>query len=87
VDERLEDLRARLNAIAEEIADLAHAQLRQALRAGARSRGGECDDGASPARHKTDAMAAERRLSRARRSVLKAASLLYETAGPAGEED
>ncbi len=31
-DERLDDLRARLDAIAEEIADMAHAKLREAVR-------------------------------------------------------
>lgn len=58
-DERFEQLRARLDDIAEEIADLGHARLREAVRTG-------------------DAAAAadERRLSRARRSVLKAAALL-----------
>jgi hypothetical protein len=57
-DERLEALRARLDDIAEEIADIAHAKLREAL------------DGS------TKAAADERRLGRARRSVLKAAVLL-----------
>jgi chorismate mutase len=58
-DERLEDLRARLDAIAEEIADLGHARLKEAIRTGS-----------------AKATADERRLSRARRSVMKAAVLL-----------
>jgi len=58
-DERLDHLRARLGDIAEEIADLGHARLRDAVNTGSAA-----------------AAADERRLSRARRSVLKAAALL-----------
>jgi hypothetical protein len=54
-----EQLRSRLEAIAEEIADLGHARLREQLRTGS-----------------AEAAADERRLSRARRAVLKAAALL-----------
>jgi hypothetical protein len=58
-DERLDELRSRLEAIAEELADLSLSKLREAI---------EATDG--------DAVAQERRLARARRSVLKAVSLL-----------
>jgi len=68
-DDRLEDLRARLDDIAEELADLGRAQLRAAIN----------DDDAGAA-------AAERRLSRARRSVLKAAALLGGQASPTDED-
>ncbi len=57
--ERLHELRSRLEAIAEELADLGHASLTEALDTGS----------AAPE-------AEERRLSRARRAVLKAAALL-----------
>ena len=57
--DRLEDLRSRLEAIAEELADLGQATLVEALETG------------SPAPE-----AQERRLSRARREVLKAAAML-----------
>lgn len=55
----IDDLRQRLDAIAEELADLAMAQLRDSI------------DGDN-----RDALAEERRLSRARRAVEKAAALL-----------
>jgi hypothetical protein len=58
-DERLPELRARLDAIAEELADLSRAKLLEAL------------DTGSDAPQKE-----ERRLSGARRAVLKAAALL-----------
>jgi hypothetical protein len=58
-DTGLEDIRARLAAIAEDIADLAQAKLREAVETGS-----------------ADAAAGERRLSRARRAVLKAEALL-----------
>jgi hypothetical protein len=57
--ERLHELRSRLEAIAEELADLGRASLTEALDTGS----------AAPE-------AEERRLSRARRAVLKAAALL-----------
>ncbi len=57
--ERLHELRSRLEAIAEELADLGRASLAEALDTGS----------AAPE-------AEERRLSRARRAVLKAAALL-----------
>jgi hypothetical protein len=57
--ERLQEIRSRLDAIAEELADLGRAKLREAL------------DGGDQALE-----VEERRLSRARRSVLKAAALL-----------
>ena len=57
--ERLHELRSRLEAIAEELADLGRANLAEALDTG--SAAPEAD---------------ERRLSRARRAVLKAAALL-----------
>ena len=58
-DEQLNELRSRLDDIAEEIADIGRAKLRQAL---------DSDD--------AQAVSDERRLTRARRSVLKAAALL-----------
>ena len=58
-DERLEDLRARLEDIAEELASLGYGKLKEAIETG-----------------KAEAAAEERVLGRARRSVLKAASLL-----------
>jgi hypothetical protein len=57
----LDELRSRLEAVAEELADIAHQKLREALASGGQ-----------------EALAEERRLGRARRSVLKAASLLGE---------
>jgi hypothetical protein len=60
-EDRLEDLRSRLDAIAEELADLGRAKLVEALGSGE----------AAPE-------AEERRFSRARRAVLKAAALLGE---------
>ncbi len=65
-EDRLEDLRSRLDAIAEELADLGRAKLVEALDTGE----------ATPE-------AEERRFSRARRAVLKAAALLGE--GPEEE--
>ncbi|MCA1696370.1 MAG: hypothetical protein LC749_17540, partial [Actinobacteria bacterium] len=59
--EQLDDIRARLEQISEELADLALVQLREAVDAG--------DDGAGAA-------AEERRLTRARRAVDKAAAVL-----------
>lgn len=59
----MDDLRSRLHAIAEELADLGRAKLVEALDTG----------DAAPERE-------ERRLSRARRAVLKAAALLSEPA-------
>jgi hypothetical protein len=64
----IEELRLRLQEIAEELADLAHETLRAAVRAGG-----------SP-----EEVAQERRLARARRSVLKAVSVL---SGPDGGDD
>ncbi len=58
-EERLQELRSRLEAIAEELADLGRAKLVEALESGEAAP--ELD---------------ERRLSRARRAVLKAAALL-----------
>jgi hypothetical protein len=55
----LDDIRGRLEGIAEELADLAMEALREAIEGGERSR-----------------PAAERRLTQARRSVERAASLL-----------
>jgi hypothetical protein len=55
----LDDIRGRLESIAEELADLAMDALREAIDAGERGRPAE-----------------ERRLSQARRSVERAASLL-----------
>jgi hypothetical protein len=57
--ERLHEIRSRLDAIAEELADLGRAKLTEAL---------DSEDQAPQAE--------ERRLSRARRAVLKAAALL-----------
>jgi hypothetical protein len=61
MSEQLDDIRSRLEAISEELADLALVQLREAVDAG--------DDGAGAA-------AQERRLTRARRAVDKAAAVL-----------
>ena len=58
-DERLEDLRARLEDIAEELASIGYGKLKEAMETGSAS-----------------AAADERLLGRARRSVLKAMSLL-----------
>ncbi len=62
-----ERLRAALEDIAEELADMGRAQLSEAIRTDSKA-----------------AVAAERRLSRARRAVLKAAALLAE-AGEGGD--
>ncbi|HUB68883.1 MAG TPA: hypothetical protein VL984_00535 [Acidimicrobiales bacterium] len=62
-----EELSSRLEAIAEELAEIAHAKLREAV-----------EDGAP------EALAEERRLTRARRSVLRAAALL---GGPTGSDE
>jgi hypothetical protein len=62
VGERIDDLRARLEGIAEELADLALDQLRQAVDAGPDERAART--------------AEERRLTRARRAVEKAAAIL-----------
>lgn len=64
--EDLDDLRDRLRGIAEELADLALDRLRHAV--------DDADDADDPAR----AAAEERRLTRARRAVEKAAGLLDE---------
>ena len=66
--EDLDDLRDRLHGIAEELADLALDRLRQAVAA---------EDPDDPGR----AAAEERRLTRARRAVEKAAGLLDEPDG------
>lgn len=65
--ENLDDLRDRLRGIAEELADLALDRLRCAVDA-------DTDDPRDPGR----AAAEERRLTRARRAVEKAADLLDE---------
>lgn len=57
----LDDIRARLDAIAEELADLAMERLRESIDAGG-----------------TELPVDERRLTRARRAVEKAAALLRE---------
>jgi hypothetical protein len=62
---RLDDVQARLEAIAEELGDLALDRLRAAVDAGA-----------------TKTPADERLITRARRSVEKAASLLEEAGSP-----
>jgi hypothetical protein len=66
-DERLEELRARLDGIAEELADIGLAKLKEAV--------GE---------DHPEAAAEERRLARARRSVMKASALLT---GASAEDD
>ncbi len=65
-EDQLQAMRSRLDAIAEELADLGRAKLMEALETG-----------------RSGAEAEERRLSRARRAVLKAATLL----GERGEEE
>jgi hypothetical protein len=65
-EDQLQDLRSRLDAIAEELADLGRAKLMEALETG-----------------RSGPEAEERRLSRARRAVVKAAVLL----GEGGEEE
>ncbi len=88
-DERLEDLRSRLDAIAEELADLGYAKLAEAARlaqAGERSRGARQADDAGTGTGSAEADAAERRIGRARRSVLRAAALLSDS-GEAGAGD
>jgi hypothetical protein len=67
VTAHVDDLRSRLETIAEELADLALARLREAL------------DGDDASR--AEAAADERRLTRARRSVEKAATLLQSPNG------
>jgi len=62
-----DELRSRLEAIADELAEIAHARLRDAV------------EGGGP-----EALAEERRLTRARRSVLRAAALL---GGPAAGDE
>jgi hypothetical protein len=61
-EDRLEDLRSRLDAVADELADMGRAKLMEALDTG-----------------DTAPQAQERRLSKARRAVLKAAALLGKT--------
>ncbi|HUQ64175.1 MAG TPA: hypothetical protein VM121_10510 [Acidimicrobiales bacterium] len=61
MSEQLDDIRSRLETISEELADLALVHLREAVDAG--------EDGAGAA-------ATERRLTRARRSIDKAAAVL-----------
>jgi hypothetical protein len=63
-DDRLEELAGRLDSLAEDLADLALDRLRAAAA-----------DGDDPA----PAVAEERRLTRARRAVEKAAALLRDT--------
>ena len=67
----LEDVRSRLDSLAEELADLALDRLREAAESG--------DD-------RERLLAEERRLTRARRAVEKAAALLADRAG-AGDLD
>ena len=62
-----ERLKAALEDIAEELADMGRAKLSEAIRTDS-----------------TEAVATERRLSRARRAVLKAAALLGEGVGDDG---
>jgi hypothetical protein len=64
-----ERLRTALENISEELADMARAQLSEAVRS-----------------HSAEAEAAERRLSRARRAVLKAAALLRDIGDGEGDE-
>jgi hypothetical protein len=71
VSDRLDDIRSRLEAISEELADLALVQLREAV-------GSDDGDGAA------DATARERRLTRARRAVDKAAAVLESPGGAPG---
>jgi hypothetical protein len=68
VSDRLDDIQSRLEAISEELADLALVQLREAVD------GGDSDAAAGAA-------AEERRLTRARRAVDKAAGLLASERG------
>ena len=68
-------IRARLESISEELADLALDRLREAV-------SGDTDGGADAG---AGAAAAERRLTRARRAVDKAAALLADR--PAHDED
>ena len=69
-EERWQDLRSRLDAIAEELADLGRDKLVEALESGQ----------SGPERQ-------ERRLSRARRAVLKAAALLGPEPGADSDDD
>jgi hypothetical protein len=66
----LEDLRARLTTIAEELADVALVQLRATV-----------EDGDA------DAARAEKKITRARRSVEKAAMLLADVDGAGADDD
>jgi hypothetical protein len=66
--ERLHEIRSRLDAIAEELADLGRAELTEAL---------DSEDQAPQAE--------ERRLSRARRAVLKAAAMLADDDDDVGQ--
>ena len=67
--ERLEEMRAQLEGIAEELASIGYDKLKEAIESGS-----------------ADAAAEERRLGRARRSVLKAAGLLRGASEEADEE-
>lgn len=69
-EDRRQELRSRLDAIAEELADLGRDKLLEALDTG-----------------RAEPEAEERRLSRARRAVLKAAALLAGEEGGRFEED
>jgi hypothetical protein len=89
--ERLEEIRHQLEAIAEELADMAMASLRGALEGGEELRSGFGEEasvgrarragGAPAAVRGTGAAAEERLLTNARRAVLKAANLLAASAG------
>ena len=61
MDDRLEEIATRLDAVAEELAELAIDRLRSAVEQG-----------------DTDGAAQERRITRARRAVEKAAAVLHE---------
>ncbi|MDQ4096306.1 MAG: hypothetical protein M3144_00335 [Actinomycetota bacterium] len=69
----MEDLRARLEAIAEELADLALDRLHRAS-----------EDGSTEGVERARLVADERRLTRARRAVEKAVALLDEGSARAG---
>jgi hypothetical protein len=75
-DVGMEDVADRLEAIAEELDDLAFDRLREA--SGAAGRGAAPDP---------DALAEERRLTRARRAVQKAVVALRGSAGPEDGSD
>jgi hypothetical protein len=72
----VDDVADRLDAIAEEIGDMAFDRLREATSMARR--------GAPP---DPTLAAEERRLTRARRSVQKAVVLLRASSGPSGEDD